>query len=317
MDMRNSINIYGCGGFGVNLVNLLAKQPLQGAQYNPFFIDTSDSNMAAGQAIDGNVYRIPGCDGSGKNPALNHARIVQVMPGVVDKFAPTDINIVVLALSGGSGNVIGLELADAIWGEGKDVIFYCISSREDLTAVTNVRNMLASMRNKARAHGKSAVMYFDDNKQATQSDEVDNDMLTSISAFLELYSGNHMRLDSTDIRNWLNPKVESQILLLDIAVSHDIAKSVPAPLSVATLYDSEETRTPVIPSMRSCEGIRKRACGHNLYLIISGKGIDDIVDGISATITDYKQQAVNNSGSTMRGLDKLTPTGSSGMVFLD
>lgn len=317
MDTRNSINIYGCGGFGINVLNLLAKQPLAGAEYTPYFIDTSDSNLLNTQKGDKNVYLIPGCDGSGKNPALNHPRIVQVMPQVADKFAPADINIIVMALSGGSGNVIGLELAEAIWKEGKGVIFYSIASREDLTAVTNVRNMLASMRNKAQAYGKSAVMYFDDNQQATQDNQVDGDMITSISAFLELYSGNHLRLDSTDIRNWLNPKVESQILLLDIAVSYDVASEVPAPLSIATLYDSEETRTKVIPSMRSCEGIRKRACGHNLYLIISGSGVDRIVDSISSSITDYKQAAVNNSSANMRGLDKLKPTGPSGMVFED
>ena len=100
-------------------------------------------------------------------------------------------------------------------------------------------------------------------------------------------------------------------------VCYEVASEVPAPLSIATLYDSEETRTKVIPSMRSCEGIRKRACGHNLYLIISGSGVDRIVDSISSSITDYKQAAVNNSSANMRGLDKLKPTGPSGMVFED
>lgn len=315
MEQNKSVNIYGCGGFGINIANLLSDLPKSGANYSTYLIDTSSSNLRIRQSTD-NFYRIPNCDGSGKNPALNYAAIKQHLPSVLDKFVPTEINLIVASLSGGSGNVIMAELAENLWADGKEVIFYLIGSREDLTATNNTRNLMASLRNKARAAGKCAVVYYDDNMASTQDDNVDNDMVTSISAFLELYSGNHSRLDSTDIRNWLNPRVESQILLLDIASSYDRAIEVEAPLSVATLYDDESMRTNSISAMRSCEGVRNNPVGHNLYLIISGSGLDRIVDGLSSTITDYKQRlAAANNAAGHKGLDRLTSNNGSGMVF--
>lgn len=317
MEMNKSVNIYGCGGFGINIVNLLNDQPKTGARFNSYLIDTSTSNLRIGQSQE-NFYGIPGCDGSGKNPALNYQAIQKYIPNVLDKFPASEINLVVASLSGGSGNVITAELADNLWRDDKEVIFYLIGSREDLTATNNTRNLLASLRNKGRAAGKCPVIYYDDNLDATQDDIVDKDMVTSIAAFLELYSGNHSRLDSTDIRNWMNPKVESQILLLDIAVTYERAVEVESPLSVATVYDSEQMRTKAIPAMRTCEGIRNNPCGHNLYLIISGSGLDRIVDGLSSTITDYKQKLANaNNAAGHKGLDKLAAKTASGMVFDD
>lgn len=315
MEQRNSVNIYGCGGCGTNLLNLLRKSPPVGADYNAYYIDTSRSDLVSGQDMS-KVYLIPGCDGSGKDPAVNYEKIVAAMPQIMGKFQPAEINLIPTSLSGGSGNIIAMSVAEACWAEGKNVIFFAIASREDLQATTNVRNSLANARNTARKYGKHAIMYYDDNQMATQDSSVDRDAITSLSAFLEIYSGNHTRLDSRDIHNWLNPKVPPQLLLLDITTSYPTASATDSLVSIATLYDSETTRTAPIPAAYSCEGVRKLECGHNLYMTISAGEVNNIVDSVVSTITDYKQQVSKVSTGAVRGLDKLG-NGSTGMVFDD
>lgn len=315
MESRNSVNVYGCGGFGVKMTNLLRKAPINGADFNPYYVDTSRADLEPGQDMS-KVYLIPGTDGSGKNPQINFAAIQKYTPNVLEKFAPSAINIISASLSGGSGNVIAINLAEAIWAQGGDVIFFMIASREDLNATSNTRNMLASLQNKARAAGKVAVVYFDDNQVATQNNDVDQDLVTSMGAFLDLYSGNHLRLDSKDVLHWLNPKVPPQILLLDVTTSYTRAAETEMLVSIATLFDSEDVRTAPIPSAYSCEGIRKIPQQNSIYLTISGGGLDRIVDSLSATITDYKQRMSNLEASSYKGLDKLKST-DGGMVFDD
>lgn len=315
MEQRNSVNAYGCGGFGVKMVNLLRKAPLNGADFNPYYVDTSRADLEANQDMS-KVYLIPGTDGSGKNPKVNYDAIQKYTPHVLEKFNPSQINLIAASLSGGSGNVIAISLAEAIWQQGGDVIFFMIASREDLNATNNTRNMLASLQNKARQHGKVAVVYFDDNQVATQDNAVDQDLVTSMGAFLDLYSGRHNRLDSKDVLHWLNPKVPPQILLLDVTTSYQTARETESLVSIATLFASEENRTAPIPAAYSCEGVRKIGTEHNLYLTISGGGLDRIVDSLSASITDHKQRMSNLEAGSYRGLDKLKPQ-DGGMVFDD
>jgi hypothetical protein len=290
--MQKSVNVVGCGGFGVKNLNLLRKQPIAGAEYTPFYIDTSASDLAPGQPRD-NVYLIPNCDGSGKIPQFNYDKIVAAMPNVVAKFPPAEVNILILSLSGGSGNTIAMQYAEACWREGKEVVFFAIGSREDMQALTNVRNMIANFNAVACEQGKVAIMYYDDNGPTSQNNEVDADMVTAIASFLILHSGNHLRLDSRDVLSWMNPKVAPGILLLDIAASYEVALEIKDPISIVTLYDSESTRTADIPALHTYHGVRKQPVGNNLYFVITPDGLTRILDSVNAARTDFRTRAAN------------------------
>jgi hypothetical protein len=313
--MQKTVNVVGCGGFGIKNLNLPRKQPIAGAEYSPYYIDTSASDLAPGQPRD-NVYLIPNCDGSGKLPQLNYEKIVQAMPDIVTKFQPAEINIIVFSLSGGSGNTIAMQYAEACWREGKEVVLFAIGSREDMQALTNVRNMIANFNAVAVEQNKVAIMYYDDNGPSTQNNEVDADMVTAIASFLILHSGNHLSLDSRDIVSWMNPKVAPQILLLDIAATYDAAAAIKDPISIVTLYDSEQTRTADIPALYVRHGVRKLPVGNNLYFVITPDGLTRILDSVNAARTDFRTRVANLSQQATSTLAKVK-TDASGRAWSD
>jgi hypothetical protein len=195
-------------------------------------------------------------------------------------------------------------------------VLFAIGSREDMQALTNVRNMIANFNAVAVEQNKVAIMYYDDNGPSTQNNEVDADMVTAIASFLILHSGNHLSLDSRDIVSWMNPKVAPQILLLDIAATYDAAAAIKDPISIVTLYDSEQTRTADIPALYVRHGVRKLPVGNNLYFVITPDGLTRILDSVNAARTDFRTRVANLSQQATSTLAKVK-TDASGRAWSD
>lgn len=102
---KNVVNIYGVGGSGVNCVSAL--EPARGkevtgfAKYNLCYIDTSKSNMIRKKLNTEDIFLFEDMDGSGKIRKENHKAIAANTKAVLQKFKPTEFNIVVH--SGGGG----------------------------------------------------------------------------------------------------------------------------------------------------------------------------------------------------------------------
>lgn len=102
---KNIVNIYGCGGVGVNISSALeparGKDILGFAKYNLCYVDTSKSNMIRKKINADDVFLFEDIDGSGKIRKENHKAIAANTKAILQKFKPTEFNIVVHSAAGG------------------------------------------------------------------------------------------------------------------------------------------------------------------------------------------------------------------------
>lgn len=102
---RATVNVYAAGGGGTNIVfdvESWKKTASPGfALMNPCYVDTSRSNIFNKKLSPDEVYLFADMDGSGKVRSSNAGAISKGALAVLQKFKPTDFNIVVHTASGG------------------------------------------------------------------------------------------------------------------------------------------------------------------------------------------------------------------------
>jgi hypothetical protein len=102
---RNSISIYGCGGFGINIVRNFVNIPDDPErQLYPktsiHAIDTSDSNLGASHN-DIKHHVVPGIDGAGKNRKRAYEATLPHIATILNDHRPGIFNVVIFSTSGG------------------------------------------------------------------------------------------------------------------------------------------------------------------------------------------------------------------------
>lgn len=314
MSNIKKVAVYGVGGTGINLLNMLMKFNRTGlAEVIPAYVDTSSSNLLDELHPD-NCYLIEGCDGGGKDRKLNYDLISRSIPAILIKHPPEDLNIIVLSGGGASGSVIGPKIAEELWRQGRAVVFFLIGSRENGTTTTNTVNTWASLNGLAKSTNSLAVVCYDDNLKMSTSDEVDERTVVSMAALLDLYSGHHERLDSTDVHNFVKPKVDPQVALLDIHESYEDACAVPYPVSVASIHGNRAEQTPAIPAEYGCEGYR-RSAGPSLHYAIYTQGLKPIIESLIKDQTEYKALTESRRKMTTNILDRQSNIEQDGMCL--
>lgn len=323
--MMGNIQIYACGGAGINLAMPLNNQPSQEgyADLSVCYIDTSRSNFPADIPTD-QSFVLPGADGSGKIRAMNYPEIANNVPQILGRFPTGDFNIVIHSGSGGSGSVFGPLVANAIAHSGKPVVSLVVGSWESLITITNTINTLKSMDNLARTNNHPLTFSFFNNQDNSKRKEVDSLVRLYINRLACLVSGAHSELDSADISNWLrydrNPNNQTPVGLahLDIVETDEDALGIEYPISIASIH-SGASAIGSIGADYQCAGIMKadivKAVGYEQqHFILSVHDVPELLKKLEQRKTELVQRQQSRP-RTQALVDSGVATTQDGMVL--
>lgn len=202
------LRIYACGGAGINVASLFDKadtKPVRRetdfASFDVSYIDTSKSNLNNKTL---NAFVIPGLDGQGQLRGNDLELITSYIPTIMLEHVPADINIVLHSAGGGSGSIIGPLIVQELFNRGQQVIVVLIGSSSSMTEATNTRDSLLSYANCNRAMDKVIPIAWYENGKGKSQSQIDQEILFQISLLAVAYSGNNGRLDSADLKNWID-----------------------------------------------------------------------------------------------------------------
>ena len=203
---KKSMVVYACGGAGTAIAAQVAasSKPQSGFCDMAFrYIDTSRADLSSTIKQE-DVHLFEGMDGSGSLRATNYPDIERRIPEIMHKFPAGDVNIVIHSGAGGSGSVIGPLLAKALKEKGKVVIVLLIGSRASKTAALNTVKTLHSYANIATNLDSPISVYYRLNSKEMPQSKVDASMATVIVLLSALFSGCNRKLDSADLKNFID-----------------------------------------------------------------------------------------------------------------
>lgn len=246
------VTIYACGGTGINIINKFIRN-IRASERNfasvrLVYVDTSMVNLAPDHNPD-SVYLIPGLSGSGKTREANAEKIVKHVPDIMTKFPPTDMNIFLSSLGGGSGSVIAPSLMSYARERGISAMAIGIGTNDSLIDIKNTYRTLKTYAGIPLRLKKSAVVRLHENRSANQTDQdrIDTDVMMDLSVLLRLYSRQHQRLDDKDLYNWLNYEIPTNLpatlATLDFVNDQEHMNNVGAMRSVVSLAGQDVDST--------------------------------------------------------------------------
>lgn len=254
----NTINLYGCGGSGVNLVApFIEGDVLSGnnfAEVRAVCIDTSTSNLInrSDEVRSRAFYQIKlskDDEGSGKVRAENASDITRQVPNILTTYAPADLNIVVCSAAGGSGSVIAPLLHAELVRQGHAVISLVVTDEGSTREMINTSNTLLSYDSLAKKQSTPFVVGLFSNDLLGGRQHTNRELTGAIASLASLFSGKNLELDMTDLKNFINfmkgsrnPNVGAGVAQLDIFYGNDEKLATLSPVSVAMLHPSEEDR---------------------------------------------------------------------------
>lgn len=203
----NEIRIYAAGGGACNIVSELEAtrgKPDDGfAATLPCYIDTSRSNLINKRIDEKHTYFFEGMDGSGKVRASNFEEISKNALAILQKFKPTQFNIVVHTASGGSGSVIAPILVSELKNRGEQVIVITVGSTDTRIEIENTIKTLKSYESIANLRKSPVVMHYVQNTEQFSRQMVNKQVRIAISLLCGLFSGQNEELDTADLKNWM------------------------------------------------------------------------------------------------------------------
>lgn len=206
---KGSINIYGCGGTGINIAKHIASRSDEFssdafASREIYYLDTSTSNMGKISEDDPNVYIYKGADGAGKDRRHVAEVVMDNINSVLLKFKPADVNIFIASNSGGSGSVIAPTLISELLKRGESVILFGVNSFEDRMALKNVIASMKTYESISNLRERPVVACLFENNSETSELANNKRISDNVIMLSALFSRNNEGLDSQDLRNWLN-----------------------------------------------------------------------------------------------------------------
>lgn len=259
-----NITLIGAGGAGINSVrgwdiNLPENAELKAAIGNTVkvcYVDTSvDANLVGDEPAE-NVYVAEGIEGAGKIRRDSHVAFTNenATRQIIQRFNPNGLIVVVFSASGGSGNTIGAALMEELLGMGERVVGLVIGSSENALSMKNTLDSIKTLDVKARKAGKPFVIHYEDNRDNSDREAVDEAIKANIAALVVLAGPQIRELDRTDVLNWLRfdrvpgINVAPQLCILDIVTEGHALSDVADPISVASIISNpSETLSGVMP----------------------------------------------------------------------
>lgn len=255
-----TLRLYGCGGAGVNLTkhfhSVVGKHHSAMADVQTAFIDTSDSNIPATLPRD-EVYLLTDStgnlkDGGGKERRLNSAEIAANIKGLLAKFPPRDLNVVVFSASGGSGSVFGPLLMAEMVSQGLTVVGLVVGSHESVKTAGNTLGTLRTLEHLAQSRELPLVIMYSENDDETPRAAVDKLFRHAIGSLAVLASRRNQEMDGTDIRHMFHfqksTSISPRLATIDIARSNAELEAKAAEegaqyIAMSSIYESPEAPT--------------------------------------------------------------------------
>lgn len=206
MENKSILTVYACGGAGINIGSQLESfrnySEAGFASINIVYIDTSKSNLTDKLPKD-SLYIIEGLDGSGKRRAENVDAITKVSKEILLKYPPTDINIVLSSLAGGSGSTISPTLASELLSKDIPTIAMGIGSQDTRLELSNSIKTIMSFEAISKLREKPLSFLVEFNTKEIDRKAIDERIRTAIISLAALFSKQNKELDSKDLYHWL------------------------------------------------------------------------------------------------------------------
>lgn len=318
MSNKNGVTIYGCGGTGISLLKRLLRTDLDGlAEVNEGYVDGSRSNTDEAGLDKDHWYFLDGVDGAGKIRASNYNVTDRSISDILLRIKPSELNLIIFSGSGGSGSVIGPKIAEALFAQGKAVIFFVVGSTESGKATENTLKTLYSLHDMGRKANQAAVTCYDDNENNSRNEEVNQVMIESLRATLLLYSGRHEGMDSADVLTWARPVIGAgippQLTLLDITNDRKTALEIDSPISVAELYGDDKPLEGTIPADYNTYGQLRTRGNNSLYYLIYTQGLDKLFAELKSKLSEYEKRRESRERMAKSVVDPGSESESDGM----
>lgn len=291
------MRVYGCGGMGINIAayfNNAAVEP-NCAVVMPAYIDTSRSNLRD-EFNSEDIFVLDNVDGSGKVRKENHAEISNVLRQILLQVEPADFNVVVFSASGGSGSVIGPLIMAELLERGHTAVAVVVGSDESIITANNTLNTLKSLESISKRANLPVVMYYDHNDRDRRRGDVDANLHLAISSLAVLSSKQNREMDTRDIANWAQfsktTSVGPQLAQLEVFADAEQAGKIKDPISVASIYVSEEVKpVGLVPEYHAAGYLSEDSDKfEQLHYVITIDALPNIVDSVKKTLEQYHTQ---------------------------
>lgn len=252
--MTKKLCVYACGGTGINVglqIERIVAGDMKSEDINTFadvvvyFIDTSESNIRTRKSTD-NVYLYTDLDGSGSKRAKNASVISGLVRDVLVKYPPGDINVVINSMGGGSGSVIGPQIASELLHNDQLVVCMATQVVDNTIHLANTVKTFETYESIAQKREKVLPLVLCNNGEESE-ENVNRTFTNAVQMLSILFSGNNERQDTADLDHWINfEKVinyPTGAVLLDIVHDRNTIDDTHVICSVATITDSKAADT--------------------------------------------------------------------------
>lgn len=203
----NKINLFALGGASLKMLSYMdnvedSTMPV----LNTTYIDTS---LSESQLIADNMtVKIldvgKNLAGSGAVKATHYPAIAKQVPIIVNATQETDINYVVMSVSGATGSTCAFTVIDSLLQQKKSVVVFATSTPTSLVRAKNTSKTLASLDNLAKKYNVVIPVYLFGEQGASYaaSDKAASGAIVLTTAML---STTIVGIDDMDRKNFLNP----------------------------------------------------------------------------------------------------------------
>lgn len=179
---------------------------------------------------------------------------------------------------------------------GHSALCIVVGSDESIITAVNTLNTLKSLESISVRTKLPVVMYYEHNDRERKRSEVDGEMRLAISTLIVLANRRNREIDTRDVANWLQfsrtTSVEPQLSQLEIFTSSEEADRVSDPISISSIYATEDTRQiSVVPEYHAAGYLSERSAEfEELHYVISIENMPNISKSIKGTLEQYYQQ---------------------------
>lgn len=210
MSKEPVMRIYSCGGCGINLSQRVIDftNDKDAIKTETVLIDTSTSNFDPEYGFD--FYKIPGIEGTGKNRADSLSITEDKIEVILREYKPGTVNVVLCSGGGGTGSVIGFQIAKELISRGIPCITLLVASTDTGKETDNsLKSVLGLQRIVKLTNRPVPFVYFENTPNPSDRTgsgtraQVDEAINMYIRCLAELVSEKHEELDRNDFKNFL------------------------------------------------------------------------------------------------------------------
>lgn len=205
-----TVRFWACGGTGIDLIRDYREtqelaDPALYSDQKFAYIDTSDSNMHGLDVTNASeVYRVKGTDGGGKDREYVKSKFIPVLPEVMMTFGNADLNVLVGSPSGGTGSGVIPQIAKELVKAGQAVAIVLVADHTSSKSSANCILCLTELEQLTQLLGKSIPIHWSTNDRNKTHLDNGAEAKFVMAALSLLASGKNHKLDSSDIRNFLD-----------------------------------------------------------------------------------------------------------------